>query len=106
MSFSDKVLGSILLLLSCTIFLYYSIWVLVLVHQFKSDSLHTLLISPFICLSLRQPFVEPGNPVFRYFLPKEYAVALPASVLFLVLVLVGFFIGLVLIREGKKKKSS
>lgn len=81
MALSDKVVGSILLFLSVVIFVYYSIWVLVL------------------------PFVEKDHPVFAYFLPKEYAVAIPASLLFFVVLFVGIFIGIVLIKEARKKKS-
>eukprot|EP01036_Dinobryon_divergens_P022100 gene22101-30335_t len=82
MTLNDKFLGFLLLLASVAIFLYYTVWVLVLT------------------------FLEVGNPVNRYFLPKEYAIAIPSVLLAAGLFVVGIFIGTVLIKEGQKTKIS
>ncbi|KAJ1428529.1 dolichol phosphate-mannose biosynthesis regulatory, partial [Ochromonadaceae sp. CCMP2298] len=81
MAYSDKILGAFLLALSFSIFVYYSVWVLLL------------------------PFVEVGSPLWDYFLAKEYAISIPATLLVIGLVVVGMFIGITLSRLGAKKKS-
>mmetsp|Transcript_21882 Transcript_21882/g.36620 ORF Transcript_21882/g.36620 Transcript_21882/m.36620 type:complete len:83 (-) Transcript_21882:142-390(-) len=81
MAYSDKILGAAMLTLSFFIFVYYSAWVLLL------------------------PFVEEGHPVYDYFLPKEYAISIPATLLVIGVVVVGMFIGITVIRLGNKKKT-
>ena len=51
-----------------------------------------------------KPFAEPGNPLIDYFLPKEYAVVVPASILVLGIVFLGIMMGIALIKEGRKHK--
>eukprot|EP01040_Poterioochromonas_malhamensis_P004008 gene4008-4287_t len=80
MSLSDKVIGSILVTLSIFIFVYYTFWVLIL------------------------PFIEKKNVIYNYFLPQEYAIAIPAILLVTGIVVIGSFIGYVLIKESSKKK--
>jgi dolichyl-phosphate mannosyltransferase polypeptide 2 regulatory subunit len=80
MSFSDKSLGFLLLSTAVIIFLYYTVWVLVL------------------------PFADKQHPINSYFPPQYYAIALPATVLVVAVVMVSLFIGVVLIRENSKKK--
>jgi hypothetical protein len=41
----------------------------------------------------------------EYFLPKEYAISIPATLLVIGLVVVGMFIGITLSRLGAKKKN-
>lgn len=51
-----------------------------------------------------QPFVEKNHPIFNFFLAKEYAIAIPAALLVFAVVVIGIFIGSVLIREANKVK--
>jgi hypothetical protein len=48
--------------------------------------------------------VEKNHPIFNFFLAKEYAIAIPAALLVFAIVVVGIFIGTVLIRESNKAK--
>ena len=59
-----------------------------------------------ISVNLLQSFLEIGHPLFEYFLPKEYAIAIPSFLLATGLVVVGIFIGTVMIKEGRKAKIS
>jgi len=81
MAYSDKAVGFVLLSVSTFIFIYYSIWILLL------------------------PFLEEGNPVFNYFLPKEYAIAIPATLLVGGIVIIGTFIGIILLKANSKNKN-
>eukprot|EP01038_Epipyxis_sp_PR26KG_P015133 gene15133-20372_t len=80
MALSDKILGFLLLSVSLVIFTYYSIWVLIL------------------------PFIEKDHPIFKYFLPKEFAISIPATILVIVMVAVGLFVGSVLRNEAIRNK--
>lgn len=52
-----------------------------------------------------QPFVEPQHTVHLYFLPVEYAIAIPSALLVLAISTISLFIGFVLFQEaGKNKK--
>jgi len=48
--------------------------------------------------------VEEGNAIFQFFLPKEYAIAIPATLLVAALVVVGTFIGITLSRLSSNRK--
>lgn len=102
MSFSDKLLGLILVLISTFILLYYTVWVIVLVsRKYYGNCFIRSIIG-----IMRQPFVEEGNPLFGYFLDKEYAIAIPSVLFAIGLIVVGAFIGAVLVKEGQKAKKS
>jgi dolichol phosphate-mannose biosynthesis regulatory protein len=101
MAVGDKLLGLILLLAAGFIFVYYTIWVLVLVSKRnkKFCSIRNLTHVNFDM----QPFVE-EKAVLNLFPPRIYAIAIPAALLVLAITLIGSFIGLVLINESKKSK--
>ncbi len=81
MGLPDKIIGFILVTASVTIFLYYSVWVLVL------------------------PFLEPTASIIQLFPRKEYAILIPSTALVFILVVVGVFVGAVIVKEsGKAKK--
>lgn len=67
-------------------------------------SLGLLTNHPLQMIFFSQPFVEKGNSIFKYFLPKEYAIAIPATVLVVGLVVVGMFIGVTLSRLSNNRK--
>ncbi|CAN0446294.1 unnamed protein product, partial [Ectocarpus sp. 8 AP-2014] len=77
---SDKLVGSGLLLVSITIFVYYTLWVIVL------------------------PFVDTSHPVQDFFLPRKYAIAIPTVLVILLVTLVATFIGLTLMKSARKQK--
>jgi dolichyl-phosphate mannosyltransferase polypeptide 2 regulatory subunit len=52
-----------------------------------------------------QPFVAADHSIHSLFPAKEFAIAIPASLLVLFLIAVGFFIGFTLIKESKSSKS-
>ncbi|EJD52994.1 hypothetical protein AURDEDRAFT_38235, partial [Auricularia subglabra TFB-10046 SS5] len=78
---SDKALGSLMLLVASFVFIYYTTWAIVL------------------------PLLPPENPIHDYFLPREWAVRIPAIILLLGLSAVGTFVATVMIKEGRKQRA-
>ncbi|GAQ90830.1 dolichyl-phosphate mannosyltransferase polypeptide 2 regulatory subunit [Klebsormidium nitens] len=80
---NDQLAGLGLLLFSISVFVYYTLWVIVL------------------------PFVDSDHAVHSYFLPQEYAIALPVGALVLLLSFLLLFLGILMVRSrlGKKKKA-
>jgi len=76
---SDKALGSIMLLAASTVFIYYTFWAILL------------------------PFFDTSNPIHGWFLPREWAVRLPAFILVVGLSAIGFFLGSTIMKENRKK---
>jgi len=76
---SDKTLGSFMLLVASTVFIYYTIWAILL------------------------PFFDAANPIHSWFLPREWAVRLPAFILVVGLSAIGFFLGSTIMKENRKK---
>ena len=52
-----------------------------------------------------QPFVEEGHFVHGYFLPRSYAIAIPVVAGVVLLVIIGLFVGVVLMKESARKKA-
>jgi len=77
----DKLAGIAMLLVATVVFLYYSIW--------------TLLM----------PFVDAGHPLHDLFPPRVWAIRIPAILMLMGLALVGSFVSVVMIRSGKKAKA-
>jgi dolichyl-phosphate mannosyltransferase polypeptide 2 regulatory subunit len=71
-----------MLLISISVFTYYTIW--------------TLLM----------PFVDVGHPLHNYFPPREYAIKIPVALLLFGLTGVFSFLASVMIRSGKKQKTN
>ena len=101
MAVGDKLLGLILLLAAGFIFVYYTVWVLVLVSKTNKNFCLKRNLTP-VNFDM-QPFVE-EKAVLNLFPPRIYAIAIPAALLVLAITLIGSFIGLVLINESKKSK--
>lgn len=51
-----------------------------------------------------QPFVDADHAVQSYFPERRWAIAIPTFLFILVLAVAGTFIGLVMIKSGKKAK--
>lgn len=77
---SDQLLGASLFSLSITVFVYYTLWVIVL------------------------PFVDTSHPVQVYFLPRKYAIAIPTVLVIILITLVATFVGLTLVKSARKQK--
>ncbi|KAF8334323.1 uncharacterized protein EI90DRAFT_2970777 [Cantharellus anzutake] len=80
MAASDKLVGAGALLVAVIVFVYYTLWALIL------------------------PFFPPEHPIHNHFPPREWAVRIPAFLLVVGLSAVGAFIGSVLIKEGRKRR--
>ncbi|GJP42657.1 hypothetical protein CLOM_g2196 [Closterium sp. NIES-68] len=79
----DRVVGGVLVLIALTVFSYYSVWVLV------------------------TPFLPDGHFINALFLPRIYAVLIPAAAAVLMLGFVLVFFAVVLLgQKSKKAKSS
>ncbi|KAH7103840.1 dolichol phosphate-mannose biosynthesis regulatory [Auriculariales sp. MPI-PUGE-AT-0066] len=81
MAVSDKALGSLMLLVASVVFVYYTVWALVL------------------------PLIPQDNSIHDYFPAREWAVRIPAIILFLGLSAVGAFVSMVMVKEGQKRKA-
>ncbi|KAK9435994.1 Dolichol phosphate-mannose biosynthesis regulatory protein [Metarhizium brunneum] len=75
----DKLVGLAMLVASSVIFLYYTIW--------------TLLM----------PFVDKDHPLQDFFLHRKWAIRIPVILILLGSAVVGSFLGLVMIRSNRKK---
>ncbi|KIM87116.1 hypothetical protein PILCRDRAFT_815576 [Piloderma croceum F 1598] len=79
MALSDKVLGGAMLLTASIVFIYYTIWAILL------------------------PFFDASSPIHDYFPAREWAIRLPAFILVVGLAVIGTFIGFTIIKENRKK---
>ncbi|KAJ8460203.1 hypothetical protein OPV22_033129 [Ensete ventricosum] len=82
MELADKAVGFLLSAISLSIFSYYTFWVIIL------------------------PFVEKDHFVHGYFLPQEYAILIPVFAGVVLLSFLCVFVGCVMIKSNKKKKSA
>jgi hypothetical protein len=48
--------------------------------------------------------VQIGHPLYQFFLPKEYAIAIPSILLTVGLLVVGIALGFLLVKESQKSK--
>jgi len=79
MAASDKALGGAMLLTASIVFVYYTIWTILL------------------------PFFDASSPIHDYFPSREWAIRLPAFVLVVGLAVIGTFVGLTIIAENRKQ---
>ncbi|KAG5949720.1 hypothetical protein E4U60_000005 [Claviceps pazoutovae] len=75
----DKVIGLAMLLAASFVFLYYSIWTLIM------------------------PFVDHDHPFQNFFLPRQWAIRIPVILVLLASAVVGSFLGMVMVRSNRKK---
>jgi len=75
----DKLIGLAMLVVASIIFLYYTVW--------------TLLM----------PFVDPGHPLHDLFPPRVWAIRIPVILTLLGSAVVGSFLSVVMIRSNRKK---
>jgi dolichyl-phosphate mannosyltransferase polypeptide 2 regulatory subunit len=74
----DHFVGISLLLFGVSLYLYYTIWLLVM------------------------PFVDVGHPFHDLFPPREYAIKVPIVILIILATTVLTFLSLVMINAGRK----
>merc|ERR1712014_173003 len=74
-----RVVGLAMLVLASTVFLYYTIWTLLL------------------------PFVDSNHPIQSLFPPRVWAIRIPVILLLLGGAVVGSFLSVVMIRSNRKK---
>lgn len=55
--------------------------------------------------STLQPFVEEDHFIHSYFLPRPYAIIAPVVAGVILLVIVGLFVGAVLLQDNAKRKA-
>ncbi|KAF7976345.1 hypothetical protein HWV62_5911 [Athelia sp. TMB] len=79
MAASDKALGGAMLLTASIVFVYYTIWAILL------------------------PFFDKTSPIHNYFPTREWAIRLPAFVLVIGLAVIGTFVGSTIMKENHKK---
>lgn len=79
MALSDKILGGSMLLTAVFVWIYYTTWAILL------------------------PFFDASSPVHTYFPTREWAVRLPAFILVLGLSGIGFFVGVTVMKEKRKR---
>jgi len=75
----DRLVGLAMLAVASTVFLYYTIWTLLL------------------------PFVDDSHPVQALFPPRVWAIRIPVILLLLGGAVVGSFLSIVMIRSNRKK---
>lgn len=75
----DKLVGLAMLVAATVVFLYYTIW--------------TLLM----------PFVDDDHPLQNFFLARVWAIRIPVILLLVGSAVVGSFLGIVMIRSNRKK---
>ncbi|XP_066057407.1 dolichol phosphate-mannose biosynthesis regulatory protein [Chamaea fasciata] len=79
---TDQLVGFGLVAFSLVLFVYYTLWIIVL------------------------PFIDSDHGIHRYFLPREYAVILPVAAGLLLLLFIGVFIMFVMWKSRKHAKKS
>ncbi|RDB21106.1 Dolichol phosphate-mannose biosynthesis regulatory protein [Hypsizygus marmoreus] len=79
MGASDKALGGTMLLTAAVVFIYYTIWAILL------------------------PFFDPSSQLHDFFPPREWAVRIPAFILVIGLSVIGAFVGSTVVKEKRKK---
>lgn len=98
----DRVVGLAMLILASTVFLYYTIWTLLLVHPSPPINLVTRLTSTSLTPTA-QPFVDKDHPLQSLFPPRVWAIRIPVILLLLGGAVVGSFLSVVMIQSNRKK---
>ncbi|XP_072488645.1 dolichol phosphate-mannose biosynthesis regulatory protein [Notamacropus eugenii] len=79
---TDQVVGFGLVVFSLVIFVYYTIWVIIL------------------------PFIDSDHIIHKYFLPRDYAIIIPLAAGLFLLLFVGLFITYVMLKNRKPAKKT
>ncbi|KAL8329362.1 hypothetical protein RB597_004883 [Gaeumannomyces tritici] len=82
----DKLVGLAMLVAASVVFLYYSVWTLIMSRNPSS-----------------QPFVDSDHPLQNVFPPRVWAIRIPVILILLGSAVVGSFLSVVMIRSNRKK---
>lgn len=93
---TDKALGGAMMAAAAFVFVYYTTWALLLVRS-------SPLLNGISDLILFKPFFDASNPIHDLFLPREWAIRLPAFLLVVGLTGIGAFVGNTIVKENRKK---
>ncbi|KAK3692869.1 dolichol phosphate-mannose biosynthesis regulatory protein [Podospora appendiculata] len=109
----DKLVGLAMLVASSIVFLYYSIWTLLMVraHPQLAYTCRPRIYSHRRILTqltksrplLVQPFVDSDHPLQNFFPPRVWAIRIPVILVLLGCAVVGSFLSVVMIRSNRKK---
>lgn len=97
----DQLVGLAMLVAATTVFLYYTIWTLLMVRYPASPP--TTQTPPYTNPLRLQPFVDPGHPLHDLFPPRVWAIRIPVILILLGSAVVGSFLSVVMIRSNRKK---
>lgn len=87
-----------MLVLASAVFLYYSVWTLLMVCcPLLNSSRENILMNNL------KPFVDEKHPVQSLFPPRVWAIRIPVILILLGGAVVGSFLSLVMIRSNRKK---
>ncbi|KAI9886741.1 MAG: hypothetical protein M1823_001450 [Watsoniomyces obsoletus] len=75
----DFLVGLAMLIVASAVFLYYTVW------------------------TLMMPFVDPGHPLHDLFPPRVWAIRIPVILILLGGAVVGSFLSVVMIRSNRKR---
>jgi dolichol phosphate-mannose biosynthesis regulatory protein len=95
----DKIVGFAMLVAATVIFLYYTIWALIMVSLHCPFFSYDTLANP----TRAQPFVDESHALQGFFLPRVWAIRIPVVLLLVGSAVVGSFLGVVMIRSNRKK---
>ncbi|XP_053939892.1 dolichol phosphate-mannose biosynthesis regulatory protein isoform X1 [Cuculus canorus] len=79
---TDQVVGFGLVAFSLVLFVYYTLWIIIL------------------------PFIDSDHGIHQYFLPREYAVIIPVVAGLILLLFIGVFVMVVMWKSRKPAKKS
>lgn len=111
----DKLVGLAMLVAASVVFLYYTIWTLLMVGaQLPSpfpasgqpaldDQYVTNKPTPLLPRRKKKPFVDSDHPLQNFFPPRVWAIRIPVILLLLGSAVVGSFLSVVMIRSNRKK---
>ncbi|EGX97164.1 dolichyl-phosphate mannosyltransferase [Cordyceps militaris CM01] len=89
----DKLVGLAMLVAATVVFLYYTVWTLLMPSTDRFSDF----------LPLAQPFVDDDHPLQNFFLPRVWAIRIPVILILIGSAVVGSFLGMVMIRSNRKK---
>ena len=84
-----------MLMVASAVFLYYTVWTLLMVMHIITRYLQAANPS--------QPFVDPDQPIQNLFPPRVWAIRIPVILILLGSAVVGSFLGVVMIRSNRKR---
>ncbi|TVY35122.1 Dolichol phosphate-mannose biosynthesis regulatory protein [Lachnellula subtilissima] len=95
----DKLVGLAMLVAASVVFLYYTIWTLLMVYMIRRSALR----DGQRLIRIVQPFVDSDHPLQNVFPPRVWAIRIPVILILLASAVVGSFLSVVMIRSNRKR---